>query len=215
MADYNAHTYFGMRVLEELPADLRRQCAEDLPVYRLGLYGPDPLIFSFRTKPVSDQLHKNWREDTLPNLERAIRRGSPTSRSFGAGCLLHFFLDEVVHPEIYRWMEDGSSHFRLELALDNLIIEEQHLPNLPRLFLQGKERTARAAAAYLHPAREDTYLTGLGRMAALTACLRAQHDRVISTVTTEEWKQAGQMRRDMEEKIPAAAAWLQDLLETG
>jgi hypothetical protein len=204
-----------MRVLEELPADLRRQCAQDLPVYRLGLYGPDPLIFSFRTKPISDQLHKNWRTGTLPQLERAIRRGSPTSRSFGAGCLLHFVLDEVVHPEIYRWMESGSSHLRLELALDSLIIEEQHLPRIPRLFLQGKERTARAAAAYLHPAREDTYLTGLGRMAALTACLRAKPGRALSAVTDREWDQARQLREDMEAKVPAAAAWLQDLLETG
>ena len=50
MADHNAHTYFGLRVLEQLPPDLRQLCTGDLPVFHLGLYGPDPLIFSFRTK---------------------------------------------------------------------------------------------------------------------------------------------------------------------
>ncbi len=66
MADHNAHTYFGLRVLEQLPPDLRQLCTGDLPVFHLGLYGPDPLIFSFRTKKkkISDHLHKWWRRDS-------------------------------------------------------------------------------------------------------------------------------------------------------
>lgn len=46
MADYNTHTYFGMQVLEALPLDLRRFVTRDLAAFRLGLYGPDPLILS-------------------------------------------------------------------------------------------------------------------------------------------------------------------------
>ena len=46
MANHNAHTYFGLQVLGQLPPDLRELCTEDLPVFHLGLYGPDPLIFS-------------------------------------------------------------------------------------------------------------------------------------------------------------------------
>ena len=45
MANHNAHTYFGLQVLGQLPPDLRELCTEDLPVFHLGLYGPDPLIF--------------------------------------------------------------------------------------------------------------------------------------------------------------------------
>ena len=33
MADHNAHTYFGLRVLEQLPADLRRPGGNFLPLY--------------------------------------------------------------------------------------------------------------------------------------------------------------------------------------
>ena len=50
LANHNAHTYFGLQVLGQLPPDLRELCTEDLPVFHLGLYGPDPLIFSLWTK---------------------------------------------------------------------------------------------------------------------------------------------------------------------
>ena len=101
MANHNAHTYFGLQVLGQLPPDLRELCTEDLPVFHLGLYGPDPLIFSLWTKKISDRLHKRWREESLPDLTDAIQTGSPTARSFAAGYILHHMLDDTVHPVIY------------------------------------------------------------------------------------------------------------------
>ena len=75
MPNYNAHTYFGMKVLEELPVEARRSCVEDLPVFRTALYGPDPLLFcSVKAKRRADYLHKTWREQNLSDLERSIRR---------------------------------------------------------------------------------------------------------------------------------------------
>lgn len=68
------------RWLGQLPPDLRELCTEDLPVFHLGLYGPDPLIFSLWTKKISDRLHKRWREESLPDLTDAIQTGSPTAR---------------------------------------------------------------------------------------------------------------------------------------
>ena len=82
MADHNAHTYFGLRVLEQLPADLRTHVSGDMPAFHLGLYGPDPLIFSLLTKHISDRLHKNWRTEALPGLSKALQKGSATARSF-------------------------------------------------------------------------------------------------------------------------------------
>ena len=70
-----------------------------------------PLIFSLWTKKISDRLHKRWREESLPDLTDAIQTGSPTARSFAAGYILHHMLDDTVHPVIYGWMEEGSSHF--------------------------------------------------------------------------------------------------------
>ena len=145
LANHNAHTYFGLQVLGQLPPDLRELCTEDLPVFHLGLYGPDPLIFSLWTKKISDRLHKRWREESLPDLTDAIQTGSPTARSFAAGYILHHMLDDTVHPVIYGWMEEGSSHFRLEIALDLLLLEEKRRANSPKLHTEGKGRTAATA----------------------------------------------------------------------
>ena len=45
LANHNAHTYFGLQVLGQLPPDLRELCTEDLPVFHLGLYGSGPADF--------------------------------------------------------------------------------------------------------------------------------------------------------------------------
>ena len=96
MADHNAHTYFGQEVMKRLPRDLRSHCTADLPAFHLGLYGPDPLIFSFQTKKTSDKLHKQWRNVSLPALSKALRHGDATQRSFAAGYLLHLLLDDTA-----------------------------------------------------------------------------------------------------------------------
>ena len=151
MADHNAHTYFGQEVMKRLPRDLRSHCTADLPAFHLGLYGPDPLIFSFQTKKTSDKLHKQWRNVSLPALSKALRHGDATQRSFAAGYLLHLLLDDTVHPPIYRWMEEGASHFRMEVALDLILLEEQRRANSPKVHTEGKERPD---GGRLHPSRE-------------------------------------------------------------
>ena len=166
MADHNAHTYFGLRVLEQLPADLRTHVSGDMPAFHLGLYGPDPLIFSLLTKHISDRLHKNWRTESLPGLSKALQKGSATARSFAGGYVLHQLLDDTVHPQIYQWMEEGSSHFRLEIALDLLLLEEKRQANSPKVRTEGKDRTALAAAGRLAPLGARAYLSGLWRVAA-------------------------------------------------
>lgn len=213
MADYNAHTYFGMRVLRDLPPDLRRKCAEDLPVFRTALYGPDPLIFGVRTKRLSDYLHKIWRDETLPALQRTIRLGEPTVRSFAAGYLLHQLLDDVVHPMIYRWMAEGASHFRLELELDAIILQEQGLARSPHLYTKDKRRTAQAAAQFIRPATGEQYLTGLWRMAVFTNYFRPQRQRSYENVTEQERTQTRVLREMLEEGIWSAAGRLAGLLD--
>ena len=126
MPNYNAHTYFGQQVLQSLPLELRQSCTKDLPLFRLGLYGPDPLIFSYLTKASADRLHHHWREESLPRLERAMRQDGASNASFAAGYLLHQILDDATHPQIYQYMEaDGSSHFRLEIELDRMILQDR------------------------------------------------------------------------------------------
>lgn len=171
----------------------------------MGLYGPDPLIFSFRTKKISDYLHKHWREDTLPELERAFQQGDPAACSFAAGYMLHQMLDDVVHPRIYRWMEEGSSHFRLEVALDMLILQEKKCLNPPKMLTEGKHRTALAGSQLIHPASQRQYLSGLWRMSMLTEYFRHGGMRENKKVRMREVAQAKELRDRMEEATKAAA----------
>ena len=129
MPNHIAHSYFGQRVLSQLPKDLREVYQRDLPVFRLGLYGPD-----------------------LPALEHQIRWGTPLQRSFAGGYLLHQLLDEAIHPTIYRHMEEtNASHFRMEIRLDRLISEEMGWTTPPEIVVGGKERAAWAADEGIPP----------------------------------------------------------------
>lgn len=212
MADHNAHTHFGLRVLDALPKDLRSWCTQDMSVFHLGLYGPDPLIFSFRTKKISDRLHKRWREDSLPKLGKAIREGDPTARSFAAGYILHQMLDDTVHPVIYQWMEEGSSHFRLEVALDLLLLEEKRCANAPKIRTAGKGRTAQTAQDLLQAPRANQYLTGLWRMATLSNRFCGPGQPATAVIRRREKAQAKELRDRMEAQVAPAARELEGLL---
>lgn len=211
MADHNAHTYFGLRVLEALPPDLRQLCADDMPVFHLGLYGPDPLIFSFHTKKISDHLHKWWRKESLPHLTKAIRQGSDTQRSFAAGYILHQLLDDTVHPPIYGWMAEGASHFRMEIALDLILLEEARQANSPRLHTEGKGRTALTAETLLRPTEASQYLSGLWRMAVLSKCYGPGRPGA-GRIRPEEMAHACELRDRMEAQIAPAARELEGFL---
>lgn len=214
MPNYNAHTYFGQQVLQSLPMELRQSCTRDLPLFRLGLYGPDPLIFSYLTKASSDRLHHYWREESLPRLEKAMRQGSASSASFAAGYLLHQLLDDATHPQIYQYMEaDGSSHFRLEIELDRKILQEQGCSRLPGMTVQGKARAAAAAEGFLFPATQTQYLRGLWRMASLSQIFGGHlRERIARQTTETERRQAGELRARLEEAVEPAAEELTAIL---
>ena len=214
MPNYNAHACFGMWALEELSPEAQLQCTEDLPVFRIALNGPDPLIFcSVQAKQRSDYLHKTWRTQILSQLEQAVRMGDPTRRSFAAGYLLHQLLDDAVHPYIYRCMAEGAVHMHLEVALDRLILDEQGVGKPPRLAMEGRKRAARAAAEFITPATVEQYTAGLIRMAAVTELLRRREKTVLSKVTEQEWDQARVLRQLLEDAVSSAAGTLAGLLE--
>lgn len=212
MADYVAHMFFGMRVLEAMPLELRKAALEDAQVFQIGLYGPDPLIFSLRTKWISDYLHRNWKARTLPVIARQIKNGSGAHRSFAVGYYLHMVLDDVVHPNIYRWMEEGYSHFRMEVALDLLVLRESGRHLLPHLMTKGKERAAGAAAPLILPADTRQYLFGLRNMSLLCRYLYWAGKNYPRKLTEGEKQRARQMRALLEEAIQPAAEQLAALL---
>ena len=214
MPNYNAHTYFGQQVLQSLPLELRQSCTKDLPLFRLGLYGPDPLIFSYLTKASADRLHHHWREESLPRLERAMRQDGASNASFAAGYLLHQILDDATHPQIYQYMEaDGSSHFRLEIELDRLILQEQGCPRLPGMTVQGKARAAAAAEGLLRTTTQTQYLRGLWRMASLSQIFGGYlRGRIAQQTTQTERHQAEELRAMVDGAVAPAVQELTAIL---
>lgn len=212
MADGNTHIYFGIGVLAAMPDHLRQKITRDMDAFYLGLQGPDPLIFDPRTQKEARRFHKVWEQESLGRLTRAMREGEPSESSFAAGGFLHFVLDDIVHPWIWEWMKEGTSHMRLELALDFDILREEGIKRMPRLFTEGKYRVAPYAHLMLPQAKANHYLTGLRHMQVTIDYLRRQERLVMSHVTEAEAKQVVILRQKVDEGILPTANRLAELL---
>ena len=117
-----------------------------------------------------------------------------------------------MHPQIYQWMEEGSSHFRVEIALDLLLLEEKRQANSPKVRTEGKDRTALAAAGMLAPLGARAYLSGLWRMATLSNVFCGPGRPMSAGVRAKEKVQAKELRDRMEAQIAPAARELEKIL---
>lgn len=215
MADSNTHIYFGLGVLESLPTPLKQKVTRDMDAFYLGLQGPDPLIFDPRVQKEARHFHKVWREQALPRLVRAMREGEPSESSFAAGGYLHLVLDDIVHPLIWRWMKEGSSHMRLELALDFDILREEGIKRMPRLFTEGKYRVAPYAHLMLPQAQANHYLTGLRTMQLTIDFIRHREKTIMAQLSPAEREQVTLLRLAIDNGILPTARQMESLLERG
>lgn len=207
MADYNAHTYYGNKCLEYL-GPRGEELVTDQTAFQLGLYGPDPLKFSGIGYWKVKGYHQRWREQVLPWLRESIQGQDPTARSYAAGCLLHFILDEKIHEAIVHWDGEGSSHYRLELALDSLVLQEQKIASMPRIVVQHQDAIHHVFPG-LHP---RVYRLGLGVMAKVVDWFRWRGEDLYRKVTQREWDQAWYLLSLLENHIPDGVKALEALL---
>ena len=207
MADYNAHTYYGKKCLEYLEPELRDRLVTDTTAFQLGLYGPDPLEFSVLGYWKVRRFHENWREEVLPYLMESIQGQDPTARSYAVGCLLHFVLDERLHEAMKPWVKEGSSHFRLELALDSLVLQEQKIAPMPRLCVAHQDSIHHVFPG-IHP---SLYHIGIGVEAKIIDWFRWRGENLYKKVTQKEWDQAWYLLKLLEDHIPAGAKALEEL----
>lgn len=212
MADGNTHIYFGIGVLAALPVHLRDKLSRDMDAFYLGLQGPDPLIFDPRTQKEARGYHKRWEEDGLPRLVHAMIYGDDAPCSFAAGGFLHYVLDDIVHPPIWAWMKEGANHMRMELALDFMILGEEGITKMPRLFTQGRKRVAPYAHLLLPTAAANHYLTGLRNMQVTIDFLRTRGPEALGRLTLVEKENVRTLRRLVDEGIQPTADRLVELL---
>ena len=211
MADGNTHIYFGIGVLAALPEDLSQKLARDMDAFYLGLQGPDPLIFDPRTQKEARGFHKRW-DAALPGLVNAMLYGEESMCSFAAGGFLHYVLDDIVHPPIWAWMKEGANHMRMELALDFMILAEEGIKKMPRLFTQGRKRVAPYAYLILPTSTPNQYLTGLRAMQVTIDYLRQRGPEALGRLTLVEKENVRTLRRLVDEGIQPTADRLVELI---
>lgn len=208
MAEYNAHTYYGKKCLEYLSPELAEGLVPDQTAFQLGLYGPDPLEFSGVGYWKVKHYHANWKDEVLPWLTESIRGKDPTARSYAVGCLLHFVLDEKIHEAMRPWVKESSSHFRLELALDALVLQEQKIPFLPRICVAHQDSIHHVFPG-IHP---SMYHMGMAVMAKAVDWFRWRGDKLYRKVTQQEWDQAWYLLKLLEEHVPEGVKALENLM---
>ena len=208
MAEYNAHTYYGKKCLEYLSPETAEGLVPDQTAFQLGLYGPDPLEFSGVGYWKVKHYHANWKDEVLPWLTESIRGKDPTARSYAVGCLLHFVLDEKIHEAMRPWVKESSSHFRLELALDALVLQEQKIPFLPRICVAHQDSIHHVFPG-IHP---SMYHMGMAVMAKAVDWFRWRGDKLYRKVTQQEWDQAWYLLKLLEEHVPEGVKALETLM---
>ncbi len=137
MPEIAVHHFFGKRVLEKLPQEIRACIIPEL--YQTGVRGPDPFgIIRFWCPPVWKRLHGRSSEMHNRHSGKFFRRLSQEAReqtgklrtqlfSYECGFLTHYFLDSTCHPYvIYRTglgKACAGNHRSMEHAMDRIVLE--------------------------------------------------------------------------------------------
>ncbi len=126
------HDRFGTDVLTALPEDARLQISEEQDLYMIGLQGPDILFYYkplVKNKIVAygHYLHDKPGRFFFGNAARLLFSGScppeGAQLSYICGCLAHFALDVVCHPDIVAWEQSsGVSHAEVEGEFDRYLL---------------------------------------------------------------------------------------------
>jgi len=130
-----AHYRFGQDVRKLLPQELRSIVERHLPLYDIGLHGPDILFYyrplgSNRVNQQGYQLHGRIAADFFRHgLELAEQAQDPEPcLAYLIGFVCHFALDSECHGYIeYKIRRSGITHTELETEFDRMLLEQRQL----------------------------------------------------------------------------------------
>ena len=125
-----AHFRFGMQLLPMLPSDTQRSVNRFLPLYQVGLHGPDPFYFysplsRTRIGGLGDRYHHAPGRMLFEEAARKLDfRPSEGAMVYLYGVLTHFCLDRLCHPVINGWAAEGkAAHSEIEAEFDRYLLE--------------------------------------------------------------------------------------------
>lgn len=157
-----AHYRFGMQALTLLPPQVQRSINRFLPLYQVGLHGPDLFYFysplsKTRIGGMADRYHhaagRVMFEEAADRLDFTPSEGAMV---YLFGVLAHFCLDRLCHPLINGWAsEEKAGHSEIESEFDRYLLEKDgrtppHTQKIgTHLHLRWPERQS-AAEVYDH-----------------------------------------------------------------
>lgn len=132
-----AHYVFGQKVLKELPRNLQEQIKDYLPLYHIGIHGPDILFYydPLRANDISRMghaMHDEMAEDFFERAQLRIlaSRGEEklAMQAYIAGFITHFVLDSECHGYVAEKMEESElSHSEIETEFDCMLMRRKGL----------------------------------------------------------------------------------------
>lgn len=130
MPSHYAHYRFGIRVMENLPPELRRSVQRFRQLYDVGLHGPDIFFYHnifFRDKTVAlgAKFHTETGADFFTRICKQLRlEPNEAAMAYLYGLLAHYCLDSGVHPFVLEQVADGKiGHVELETEFDRYLLQ--------------------------------------------------------------------------------------------
>lgn len=147
-----AHYTFGQEVRKQLPKELSTIISHHLPLYQIGLHGPDILFYYHALFPnpvnrMGFRIHEK-RASYFIRKSLVTLRNLPNPEAglaYMLGFICHFALDSECHSYIeYKIQQSGITHTEIETDFDR------------RLLLNAAKDPQRTCLTrHIHPSPED------------------------------------------------------------
>lgn len=124
------HDYFGKKVYQKLPAEMKKVIRQNGELYRIGLHGPDILFYYMISKnPITqfgiDMHKKKARAFFEQGMAQVRHTGDKALLAYLLGFGCHYLLDSACHPFVDEMADAGViSHTILEKEYDRFLMEE-------------------------------------------------------------------------------------------
>lgn len=125
-----AHYRFGMAMLTQMPADIKRAIQRFRPLFDMGLHGPD--IFYYTSPLIKAnagflgiKYHEQTGREFFIRACRMLRmERSEAGNVYLYGLLCHYCLDSVMHPAVLAAVARGAgTHVGIETEFDRYLLE--------------------------------------------------------------------------------------------
>ncbi len=125
-----AHYRFGVQMLSNMPADVRRTIQRFRQLFDVGLHGPDIFFYgnllpNIGTAHLGKKYHDQTGEEFFTRVCRGLRlEPSEAAAAYLYGVLCHYCLDTACHPYVRQSAEKGEvTHAQLETEFDRRLLE--------------------------------------------------------------------------------------------